>query len=77
MQAMQKQLEHQSFIALWGRLLVVSDDRAVAISETAPSTSCLTLALDIHLEAIAEGFAIPRPRELQLSLFPVLATSVR
>ena len=76
MHALRAQLEGQSFVALWGRLVVIDENRGVFLAEAPPLDAAgLLLPLDPHLEAIASNFTSLTEPHRQLTLFPVLPAS--
>ena len=66
-------LRAQSFIALWGKRLVLAPGRTWSFLDaagSAPESDALLIALDPHLVIIRDGFALPgATEERQLDLF--------
>jgi len=69
-------LAHTSFIALWGKALVLQGgDRWSLLGDADPGAlreDGVVVHLDVHLEALSRGFSLPRPSSAQgqLELFP-------
>jgi hypothetical protein len=65
-----------SFIALWGKSLVLRGDSAWSIVEEADglplAEDAVIIRLEPHLEILSSGFSLPHPAKLpgQLELFP-------
>jgi hypothetical protein len=70
---LRKLLRAQSFIALWGKRLVLAPGRTWSFLDaagSAPESDALLIALDPHLVIIRDGFALPgATEERQLDLF--------
>jgi len=70
---LRKLLRAQSFIALWGKRLVLAPGRAwyfLDAASSVPESDALLIALDPHLIIIRDGFALPgATEERQLDLF--------
>ena len=70
---LRKLLRAQSFIALWGKRLVLAPGRTWYFLDAAgstPESDALLIALDPHLIIIRDGFALPgATEERQLDLF--------
>ena len=70
--SLRAELQRQSFVALWGKLVVAHEDLRAELANAAPkSAAYILIPLDPHLEVISEGFReLPHPPQ-QLSLLPV------
>ena len=70
---LRKLLRAQSFIALWGKRLVLAPGRTWSFLEaasSAPENDALLIALDPHLVILRDGFALPgATEERQFDLF--------
>jgi hypothetical protein len=68
--------QRTSFIALWGKFLVLRGDSAWSIVEEADglplSDDAVVIRLEPHLEILSSGFSLPHPAKSpgQLELFP-------
>lgn len=70
---LRKLLRSQSFIALWGKRLLLGPGRVWSLIDTAdafPETDAVLIALDPHLAVLRDGFALSGANgEYQLDLF--------
>jgi hypothetical protein len=75
--SLRRGLRGTSFIALWGKSLAIhADDRWAWIDNAGAASlsgDAILIRLMPHLEALSQGFALPRPTNSpgQLELFPV------
>ena len=76
------ELRKQSFVALWGKSLIVFDAKRWCLLDDLDQLSreeeaVLIVRFDPHLRVLAQGFDISRPAAGQLDLFPALAVQNR
>lgn len=74
-------LRKTSFLALWGKSLVLHADRRWAWlddAETRPVADALIIRLEPHLDILSQGFALPRPSAAsdKLDYFPAQAVAL-
>lgn len=76
---LRRELMSRSFIAMWGQALVFRGANKWSFTDVnaveASRDDVIIIHLDPHLEVLAAGFPLPRPREVtgQFDLFPALA----
>ncbi len=75
-------MSKQSFIALWGKSLIVFDAKRWCLLDDlsqlgSDDDAVLIIRLDPHLSVLANGFDLSRPATGQLDLFPALAVQDR
>jgi hypothetical protein len=69
------QIDRQSFVVLWGKMMVAHEDLHAELTDAAPrASSCILIPLDPHLQLISEGFGDLTHQAQQLSFLTVLAS---